>query len=72
MNTISSLLLFAVLSWTLPSSEMTADGWIALFDGTASDCRVKQHRFAPVKAEKVRITATRHQGNFGLCEVGVY
>lgn len=33
MNTISSLLLFAVLSWTLPSSEMTADGWIALFDG---------------------------------------
>ena len=50
----------------------TGSRWIALFDGTASDCRVKQHRFAPVKAEKVRITATRHQGNFGLCEVGVY
>lgn len=33
MNAVSSLLLCAIFSWTLPSAEMTADGWIALFDG---------------------------------------
>ena len=33
MNIFSSMLLCALFSWTLPSAEMTADGWIALFDG---------------------------------------
>lgn len=33
MNTISSIVLCAIFSWTLPSPEMTADGWVALFDG---------------------------------------
>ncbi|MCR5850934.1 MAG: alpha-L-fucosidase [Bacteroidaceae bacterium] len=46
--------------------------WQTLFEGTAPECRVKQHRFAPVKAEKVRITITRHQGKLALAEVGVY
>ena len=46
--------------------------WHTLFEGTAPVCRVKQHRFAPVKAEKVRITITRHQGKLALTEVGVY
>lgn len=46
--------------------------WHTLFEGTAPECRVKQHRFAPVKAERVRITVTRHRGKLALCEVGVY
>ena len=46
--------------------------WHTLFEGPAPDCRVKQHRFAPIKAEKVRITITRHQGKLALAEVGVY
>ena len=46
--------------------------WYTLFEGTAPECRVKQHRFAPIKAEKVRITVTRHQGKVALSEVGVY
>ena len=46
--------------------------WHPLFDGTAPECRVKQHRFSPVKAEKVRIIVTRHQGKLALSEVGVY
>ena len=46
--------------------------WHTLFEGAAPECRVKQHRFAPVKAEKVRITITRHQGKLALSEVGVY
>ena len=46
--------------------------WHTLFEGPAPECRVKQHRFAPVKAEKVRITITRHQGKLALAEVGVY
>lgn len=46
--------------------------WHILFDGTAPECRVKQHRFAPVKAEKVRITVTRHQGKLALAEMGIY
>lgn len=33
MNTFSSMLLCALFAWTLPSAEMTAEGWIALFDG---------------------------------------
>ena len=46
--------------------------WHPLFDGTAPECRVKQHRFSPVKAEKVRIIVTRHHGKLALSEVGVY
>jgi hypothetical protein len=46
--------------------------WHPLFDGTAPECRVKQHRFAPVKAEKVRIIVTRHQGTVKIAEFGVY
>ena len=46
--------------------------WHVLFDGTAPECRVKQHRFASVKAEKVRITITRHKGKVALSEIGVY
>ena len=49
-----------------------AGRWHRLFEGTAPECRLKQHRFAPVKAEKVRITITRHQGKLALSEVGVY
>lgn len=33
MNVLPSLLLCALFSWTLPSADMTADGWVALFDG---------------------------------------
>ena len=46
--------------------------WHTLFEGTAPECRVKQHRFAPVRAKKVRITITHHQGKLALSEVGVY
>jgi len=46
--------------------------WHPLFDGTAPECRVKQHRFASVKAEKVRIIVTRHQGTVKIAEFGVY
>jgi len=46
--------------------------WQTLFEGDAPECRVKQHRFPPVKAEKVRITITRHEGKVALAEVGVY
>ncbi len=46
--------------------------WHTLFEGEAPECRVKQHHFAPVKAERVRITVTRHRGKLALCEVGVY
>ena len=49
-----------------------AGRWHTLFEGPAPECRLKQHRFAPVKAEKVRITITRHQGKLALSEVGVY
>lgn len=49
-----------------------AGRWHRLFEGPAPECRLKQHRFAPVKAEKVRITITRHQGKLALSEVGVY
>lgn len=46
--------------------------WHPLFDGTAPECRVKQHRFASVQAEKVRIIVTRHQGTVKIAEFGVY
>lgn len=46
--------------------------WHTLFDGPAPACRLKQHHFPPVKADKVRITITQHQGKTALCEVGVY
>ena len=46
--------------------------WHPLFNGDAPECRVKQHRFPPVKAEKVRIIVTRHQGKLAISEVGVY
>ena len=46
--------------------------WYTLFEGAAPECRVKQHRFAPIKAEKVRITITQHHGKLALSEVGVY
>jgi alpha-L-fucosidase len=48
------------------------NSWQTLFEGTAPECRVKQHRFPPVKAEKVRIVITRHRGKLALSEVGVY
>ena len=46
--------------------------WHKLFEGAAPECRVKQHRFPPVMAEKVRVTITQHQGEVGLSEFGVY
>ena len=46
--------------------------WHTIFEGLAPECRVKQHRFSPVKAEKVRITIKRHHGKLALAEVGVY
>ena len=46
--------------------------WHTIFEGNAPECRVKQHRFPPVKAEKVRITITRHQGKVAIAELGVY
>lgn len=33
MSTLSTLLVCAIFSWTLPSTSEVADGWIALFDG---------------------------------------
>ena len=51
---------------------MQGKRWHPLFSGDAPECRVKQHRFPPVKAEKVRIIVTRHQGKLALSEVGVY
>lgn len=46
--------------------------WHLLYEGDAPSCRVKQHRFPPVKAERVRLTVTRHRGKVALAEVGVY
>lgn len=46
--------------------------WTALFEGQADPCRVKQHHFPAIKAEKVRITVTRHQGTVKIQELGVY
>lgn len=46
--------------------------WHVIYEGDAPACRVKQHRFAPVKAERIRLTITRHQGKLALSEFGVY
>lgn len=46
--------------------------WTTLFEGQADPCRVKQHRFPAIKAEKVRITVTRHSGVVKIQELGVY
>lgn len=46
--------------------------WQTLFEGEADPCRVKQHFFAPTKADKVRITVTRHEGTVKIAELGVY
>ena len=43
-----------------------------LHDGEASSGRLLQHRFSPVRADKVRITVTRHKGVVKIAELGVY
>ena len=47
--------------------------WHTLYDDQVPDnTRVRIHRFAPVKADAVRITILRHHGKVCLSEVGVY
>lgn len=47
--------------------------WKTLFSGKAkTQSRVKIHRFAPVKADAVRVTVTRHDGTVKIAELGVY
>ena len=46
--------------------------WTNLFEGKANPCRLKQHTFPAVKAEKVRITVLRHKGEVKIAEFGVY
>ena len=46
--------------------------WRTIYEGIVPECRVKQHHFSSVKAEKVRVTVTRHHGKLALSEVGVY
>ena len=46
--------------------------WTTLFEGKANPCRLKQHTFPAVKAEKVRITVLRHKGEVKIAEFGVY
>lgn len=47
--------------------------WKPLFSGEAkTQSRVKIHRFAPVKADAVRVTVTRHDGTVKIAELGVY
>ena len=46
--------------------------WTTLFEGKAQACRLKQHTFPAVKAEKVRITVLRHKGEVSIAEFGVY
>lgn len=46
--------------------------WYTIFEGQAPDCRLKQHHFDPVGAEKVRVTILRHQGKLAIAELGVY
>ena len=47
--------------------------WTTLFEGKAKDqSRVKIHRFAPVKADAVKITITKRNDTVKLSEVGVY
>lgn len=54
--------------------EYRHDGvWKKIFGGAAADdCRVKTHRFEPVKADGVRITVERHNGTTKIAELGVY
>lgn len=53
--------------------EAEKDGkWTTLFEGKANSCRVKQHHLSATKADKVRITVTRHEGVVKICEFGVY
>ena len=46
--------------------------WTTLFEGKANPCRLKQHTFPAVKAEKVRITILRHKDEVNIAEFGVY
>lgn len=46
--------------------------WTTLFEGKADPCRVKQHHLPATKAEKVRITVTKHKGTVKIAEFGVY
>lgn len=46
--------------------------WTNLFEGKADPCRLKQHTFPAIKAEKVRITVLRHKGEVKIAEFGVY
>ena len=46
--------------------------WTTLFEGKANPCRLKQHTFPAVKAEKVRITILRHKDEVKIAEFGVY
>ena len=47
--------------------------WKTLFSGEAkTQSRVKIHRFAPVKADAVKVTVTRHDGTVKIAELGVY
>ena len=47
--------------------------WKTLFSGEAKTLsRVKIHRFAPVKADAVKVTVTRHDGTVKIAELGVY
>lgn len=54
--------------------EYYADGqWYIIYAGPSpTPCRVKQHTFAPVHAEAVRITVTRFEGIVKIAELGVY
>ena len=46
--------------------------WTTIFEGKANPCRLKQHSFPAVKAEKVRITVLRNKGEVKIAEFGIY
>lgn len=46
--------------------------WSIIFEGVADANGLKQHLFPAQKAEKVRITITKHKGNVKIVEFGVY
>ena len=46
--------------------------WTTLFEGKADTCRIKQHHLPATKAEKVRITVTKHKGTVKIAEFGIY
>lgn len=46
--------------------------WKLLFEGKADSCRCKQHHIPATKADKVRITVTKHKGTVKIAEFGVY